>query len=83
VCPAGPRKRCARSCKTPPRAEMEALRPPSAAVVSLLRIDVAIWIHHSHSRAASRARWDRGIPEPGHSHAYRRDRACRPAGDLV
>ena len=50
------------------RAEIEALRPPSAAVVSLLRIlDVAIWIRHSHSRAASRIRRDSGIPEPGHS----------------
>jgi hypothetical protein len=50
------------------RAEVEALRPPSAVVVSSLRIlDVAIWIRHSHSRAASRIRWDCGIPEPGHS----------------
>ena len=39
------------------RAEIGALRPPSAAVVSLLRIlDMAIWIRHSHSRAASRIR---------------------------
>ena len=50
------------------RAEIEALRPPPAAVVSVLRIlDVAIWIRHSHSRAASRIRRDSGIPEPGHS----------------
>ena len=49
------------------RAEIEALRPPSATVVSVLRIlDVAIWIRHSHSRAASRIRRDSGIPEPGH-----------------
>jgi hypothetical protein len=50
------------------RAEIEELRPPSAAVVSVLRIlDVAIWIRHSHSRAASRIRRDKGIPEPGHN----------------
>ncbi len=50
------------------RAEIEELRPPSAAVVSVLRIlDVAIWIRHSHSRAASRIRRDSGIPEPGHN----------------
>jgi len=49
------------------RAEIEALRPPSAAVVSSLRIlDVAIWIRHSHSRAASRIRRDSDIPEPGY-----------------
>ena len=49
------------------RAEIEALRPPPAAAVSVLRIlDVAIWIRHSHSRAASRIRRDSGIPEPGH-----------------
>ena len=44
------------------------LRPPSAAAVSLLRIlDVAIWIRHSHSRAARRVRRNTQIPEPGHS----------------
>jgi Family of unknown function (DUF6308) len=49
------------------RAEIEALRPPPAATVSVLRIlDVAIWIRHSHSRAASRIRRDSGIPGPGH-----------------
>jgi ABC-type glycerol-3-phosphate transport system substrate-binding protein len=49
-------------------AEIEAMRPPSAAVVSSLRIlDVAIWIRHSHSRAASRIRRDSEIPEPGRS----------------
>src|ERR1022692_564692 len=49
------------------RADVEALRPPSAASASLLRIlDVAIWIRHSHSRAASRVRRDAGIPEPPH-----------------
>jgi uncharacterized protein DUF6308 len=50
------------------RAEIEMLRPPSAAAVSLLRIlDVAIWIRHSHSQAASRVRRNTQIPEPGHS----------------
>jgi Family of unknown function (DUF6308) len=50
------------------RAEIDALRPPSAAAVSLLRIlDVAIWIRHSHSRAASHIRRDSGIPELVHS----------------
>ena len=50
------------------RAEIGALRPPSATAVSLLWIlDVAIWIRHSHSRAASRIRRDSGIPEPGPS----------------
>ena len=60
------------------RAEIEALRPPSAAVVSVLRIlDVAIWIRHSHSRAASRIRRDSGIPEPGTAaRNTRRGRAC-------
>jgi len=39
------------------RAEVEALRPPEAAGASLLRIlDVAIWVAHSNSRAAQRAR---------------------------
>ncbi len=39
------------------RAEIEALRPPEAAGASLLRIlDVAIWVAHSDSRAAQRAR---------------------------
>ena len=43
------------------RAEIEALRPPPAAAVSVLRIlDVAIWIRHSHSRAANRIRRDSG-----------------------
>ena len=56
------------SARPAARAEIQALRPPSAAVVSVLRIlDVAIWIRHSHSRAASRIRRDSGIPEPGHS----------------
>ncbi len=51
----------------PARAEVETLRPPSAATVSLLRIlDVAIWIRHSHSRAASRVRHSNQIPEPRH-----------------
>jgi hypothetical protein len=39
------------------RAEIEALRPPEAAGASLLRIlDVAIWVVHSNSRGAQRAR---------------------------
>jgi hypothetical protein len=39
------------------RAEIEALRPPEAAGASLLRIfDVAMWLLHSPSRAANRAR---------------------------
>ena len=39
------------------RAEVEALRPPDAAGASLLRIlDVAIWVAHSNSRGAQRAR---------------------------
>lgn len=39
------------------RAEVEALRPPEAAGASLLRIlDVAIWVAHSNSRDAQRAR---------------------------
>jgi hypothetical protein len=50
------------------RAEVEMLRPPSAAMVSLLRIlDVAIWIRYSHSRAASRVRRDSEIPDPGYT----------------
>jgi Family of unknown function (DUF6308) len=49
------------------RAEIEALRPASAAGLSLLRIlDVAIWIRYSRSRAASRVRRVSGVPEPGH-----------------
>jgi uncharacterized protein DUF6308 len=39
------------------RAEVEALRPPEAAGASLLRIlDVAIWVAHSNSHDAQRAR---------------------------
>lgn len=39
------------------RAEIDALRPPEAAGASLLRIlDVAIWVAHSNSRGAQRAR---------------------------
>ena len=39
------------------RAEVEALRPPEAAGASLLRIlDVAVWVAHSDSRGAQRAR---------------------------
>jgi hypothetical protein len=44
-------------CDPGARAEIEALRPPAAAGASLLRIlDVAIWVVHSNSRAAQRAR---------------------------
>jgi len=49
------------------RAEVEALRPPQAAGASLLRIlDVAIWIRHSRSRAAQRARSAAGAPGRDH-----------------
>jgi len=49
------------------RAEIEQLRPPSAARASLLRVlDVAIWIRHSHSRAADHLRREAGIPRPEH-----------------
>jgi hypothetical protein len=49
------------------RGEIEQLRPPSAADASLLWVlDVAIWIRHSHSRAASHARADAGIAQPEH-----------------
>jgi uncharacterized protein DUF6308 len=49
------------------RAQVERLRPPSAAGASLLRIlDVAISIRHSHSRAASHVRREAGIAEPEH-----------------
>lgn len=48
------------------REEVEALRPPAAADASLLWIlDVAIWIRHSHSRAAQQLRQQAGIPGPG------------------
>jgi len=66
------------------RAEIEALRPPSAAVVSVLRIlDVAIWIRHSHSRAASRIRRDSGIPEPGHNRPVTPGAAAHAGGFLT
>lgn len=46
--------------------EVEALRPPSAAGASLLRIlDVAIWIRHSRSRAARQIRQRAGFVGPG------------------
>ena len=39
------------------RADIEALRPPAAAAVSLLRIlDVALWVSHSDTSAARRMR---------------------------
>ena len=48
------------------RAEVEALRPPSAADASLLRVlDVAIWIRHSRSRAAQQVRQRTGISRSG------------------
>ncbi len=47
------------------RKEIEELRPPTAAGVSLLWIlDVAIRIRHSRSREADRVRRDAGIAEP-------------------
>jgi hypothetical protein len=54
------------------RAEIELLRPPPAAAASLLRIlDVAIWIRHSHSRAAGQARRGAGIAPPEHGRPLR------------
>ena len=48
------------------RAEIEALRPPSAAVVRLLRIlDVAIWIRHSHARPPAESAGRTPSPSPG------------------
>ena len=48
------------------RAEIEALRPPSAAVVRLLRIlDVAIWIRHSHARPPAESAGRTASPSPG------------------
>jgi transposase len=45
------------------RGAVEALRPPSAAGASLLWIlDVALWIAHSHSRAAQQLRQQAGMP---------------------
>ena len=45
------------------RAEVEALRPASAAGASLLWVlDVALWIRHSNSRAAQQFRRQAGIP---------------------
>jgi hypothetical protein len=41
--------------------------PRLATAPGLRILDVAIWIRHSHSRAASRIRRDSGIPEPGHN----------------
>ena len=47
------------------RDEIEALRPPGADSVSLLRLlDVAIWIRYSRSRNARTARRAVGISEP-------------------
>ncbi len=47
------------------RGEVEALRPPSAPAGLLLILDVALWIGHSHSRAAQQLRQQAGIPGPG------------------
>ena len=48
------------------RAEIEALRPRSAADASLLRIlDVAIWVRHSRSRAAQQVRRRAGVLPSG------------------
>ncbi len=45
------------------RAEVEALRPASAAGASLMWVlDVALWIRHSNSRAAQQLRRQAGIP---------------------
>ena len=47
------------------RGEVEALRPPSATGASLLWIlDVALWVRHSHSRAAQQLQRQAGIPAP-------------------
>jgi len=47
------------------RAEVEALRPPGAIGVSLLRIlDVALWVSHSRSSAAQWLRRETGLGEP-------------------
>jgi hypothetical protein len=47
------------------RAEVEALRPPAAVAVSLLRIlDVALWVSHSRTAAARWVRGEVGLPEP-------------------
>ena len=45
------------------RAQIEALRPATAAGASLLRImDVALWVSHSKSAAAQRVRAEAGMP---------------------
>jgi len=45
------------------RADVEALRPASAAGASLLRIlDVALWVSHSKSAAAQEIRFAAGLP---------------------
>lgn len=46
------------------RADVEALRPPAATAVSLLRIlDVALWISHSRTAAARWVRHEVGMPD--------------------
>ena len=61
------------------RAEIELLRPPTAASASLLRIlDVAIWIRHGHSRAADHARRAAGMAPPEHGRPIRRVQAGPP-----
>jgi hypothetical protein len=45
------------------RAEVEALRPATAAEVSLLRVlDVAIWVSYSKSATAQWVRAEAGMP---------------------
>ncbi|HEY0534847.1 MAG TPA: hypothetical protein VGD29_24950 [Actinoplanes sp.] len=48
------------------RDEIEKLRPPGAGSVSLLRLlDVAVWMRHSGSGNARKARSEAGVREPG------------------
>ncbi len=44
------------------RSDIEALRPPAAAAVSLLRIlDLALWVSHSETAASRRMRQGVGL----------------------
>jgi hypothetical protein len=48
------------------RAEIEELRPAGAESLSLLRLlDAAVWMRHSRSRTARKARLEACLPEPG------------------